>query len=59
MGSNSLSSRKQRPLWEMLILLAFFLGLALLARVPAELGKMRQANYAAGQADQTQDAGDR
>ena len=32
-------SRQQRPLWEMLILLAFFLGLALLARVPSELGK--------------------
>jgi hypothetical protein len=44
MGSNTDKSRQQRPLWEMLILLAFFLGLALLARVPAELGKLRQAN---------------
>ena len=39
MGSTTDKSRQQLPLWEMLILLAFFVGLALLARVPAELGK--------------------
>lgn len=39
MGSTTDKSRQQLPLWEMLILLAFFLGLALLARVPQELGK--------------------
>ena len=38
MGSTTDKSRQQLPLWEMLILLAFFVGLALLARVPAELG---------------------
>ena len=39
MGSTTDKSRQQLPLWEMLILLAFFVGLALVARVPAELGK--------------------
>ena len=39
MGTTTDKSRQQLPLWEMLILLAFFVGLALLARVPAELGK--------------------
>jgi hypothetical protein len=39
MGNTTDRSRQQLPLWEMLILLAFFVGLALLARVPAELGK--------------------
>lgn len=39
MGSTTDKSRQQLPLWEMLILLAFFVGLALLARLPAELGK--------------------
>jgi hypothetical protein len=51
MGSTTDKSRQQLPLWEMLILLAFFVGLALLARVPAELGKR---NFAANKADQTQ-----
>ena len=41
MVSNALSSRKQRPLWEMLILVAFFLGFALLAKGSAKLGKLR------------------
>ena len=44
MVSNALSSRKQRPLWEMLILVGFFLGLALLAKGSAKLGKLRHAN---------------
>lgn len=39
MGSTTDKSRQQLPLWEMLILLAFFVGLALLARIPQELGK--------------------
>jgi hypothetical protein len=39
MGYITDKTRQQRPLWEMLILLAFFVGLALLCRVPAELGK--------------------
>jgi hypothetical protein len=39
MGYIADKTRQQRPLWEMLILLAFFIGLALLCRVPAELGK--------------------
>ncbi|HKP98124.1 MAG TPA: hypothetical protein VJ385_20510 [Fibrobacteria bacterium] len=56
MGSNTDKSRQQRPLWEMLILLAFFLGLALLARVPAELGKLRQADMAGSEATRAQNA---
>jgi hypothetical protein len=43
MGYIADKTRQQRPLWEMLILLAFFVGLALLCRVPAELGKHRIA----------------
>ncbi len=43
MGYIADKSRQQRPLWEMLILLAFFVGLALLCRVPAELGKLKVA----------------
>ncbi|MEO6096987.1 MAG: hypothetical protein ABIW76_15445 [Fibrobacteria bacterium] len=43
MGYIADKTRQQRPLWEMLILLAFFLGLALLCRVPAELSKHRVA----------------
>ena len=39
MGYIADKTRHKRPLWEMLILLAFFVGLALLCRVPAELGK--------------------
>ena len=63
MGSANDSSRQQLPLWEMLILLAFFVGLALLARVPAELGKRGLAAKAtrtqqtqAAQAAQAMDA---
>lgn len=47
MGSTTDKSRQQLPLWEMLILLAFFVGLALLARLPAELGKRNLAAKAA------------
>jgi hypothetical protein len=55
MGYISDKSRQQRPLWEMLILLAFFVGLALLCRVPAELGKHRiTAGLSAPQVDATQ-----
>lgn len=43
MGYIADKTRQKRPLWEMLILLAFFMGLALLCRVPAELGKHRIA----------------
>lgn len=43
MGYIADKTRQQRPLWEMLILLAFFVGLALLCRVPAELGKLQVA----------------
>ncbi|MDB5106200.1 MAG: hypothetical protein JWP91_3889 [Fibrobacteres bacterium] len=32
-------SRSKRPLWEMLVMILFFLGLAIMARVPAEIGK--------------------
>jgi hypothetical protein len=60
MGSTTDKSRQQLPLWEMLILLAFFVGLALLARVPAELGKRNLAAKAAAthqsQAAQAEDA---
>ena len=44
MVSNAFASRKRRPLWEMLILVAFFLGFALLAKGSAKLGKWRHAN---------------
>jgi hypothetical protein len=57
MGSTTDKSRQQRPLWEMLILLAFFLGLALLARVPAELGKLRQASVKIDETTQAQRLG--
>jgi hypothetical protein len=43
MGYIADKSRQQRPLWEMIILVAFFVGLALLCRVPAELGKHKVA----------------
>jgi hypothetical protein len=51
MGSTTDKSRQQLPLWEMLILLAFFLGLALLGRLPAELGKrgLVASHHEAGQ----------
>jgi hypothetical protein len=57
MGSTTDKSRQQRPLWEMLILLAFFLGLALLARVPAELAKLRQASVNTDETTQAQRIG--
>ena len=55
MGYIADKTRQQRPLWEMLILLAFFLGLALLGRVPAELGKHQlAASLAAPQSETNQ-----
>ncbi|GEM_PF-5094270 len=54
MGYIADKTRQQRPLWEMFILLAFFVGLALLCRVPAELGKHRIAAALAHQAATTQ-----
>jgi hypothetical protein len=46
MVSNAFASRKRRPLWEMLVLVAFFLGFALLAKGSAKLGKLRHAHAA-------------
>lgn len=58
MGYIADKTRQQRPLWEMLILLAFFLGLALLCRVPAELGKHQlAAGLSAPQSESTQAQG--
>jgi hypothetical protein len=57
MVSNTFASRKQRPLWELFILVAFFVGLALLTRVPAELGKLRHANAVAVEAAQARSTG--
>lgn len=55
MGYIADKTRQKRPLWEMLILLAFFLGLALLCRIPAELGKHRfAAGLVAPQSEPTQ-----
>lgn len=55
MGYIADKTRQQRPLWEMFILLAFFLGLALLCRVPAELGKHHvTAGLVAPQTETTQ-----
>lgn len=55
MGYIADKTRQQRPLWEMFILLAFFLGLALLCRVPAELGKHQfAASLAAPQSETNQ-----
>jgi hypothetical protein len=56
MGSTTDKSRQQLPLWEMLILLAFFLGLALLARVPAELGKRGFVRNDGGEPSQSAEA---
>ena len=56
MGTTTDKSRQQLPLWEMLILLAFFVGLALLARVPAELGKRGIADASRPDAAQTRSA---
>ncbi len=39
MGYQPDHSRSKRPLWEMLVIILFFLGVALMARVPAEIGK--------------------
>ncbi|MDB5050979.1 MAG: hypothetical protein JWO30_4050 [Fibrobacteres bacterium] len=39
MGYQPDHSRQKRPLWELLVLILFFLGLAIMARVPAEIGK--------------------
>lgn len=39
MGYQPDHSRSKRPLWEMLVMILFFLGVALMARIPAEIGK--------------------
>jgi hypothetical protein len=56
MGYIADKTRQQRPLWEMFILVAFFIGLALLCRVPAELGKHRVAAGIAAPTTQTTQA---
>ena len=56
MGSTTDKSRQQLPLWEILILLAFFVGLALLARVPAEIGKRGLAGANRPDASQSRSA---
>ena len=57
MGYMADKTRQKRPLWEMLILVAFFMGLALMCRVPAELGKRRMANALVAHQTETTQAG--
>lgn len=56
MGYTADKIRQQRPLWEMLILLAFFVGLALLCRLPAEIGTRHMAAGLAGPHSETTQA---